>query len=329
MSLEKIEKADKLIKEGKAGQAGALIKEAIKESPNDPFYYYLLGTARIKSARLFLAKEAFLKANELLPRNAENLRALGWSKIMLDEIEEGRKDLREAISLDLMNYFAYADLAMSYFNYFDFKEGMDWLNRAIALSPKDPFILQNLKIAKEMQKQFSKVSEKQLEKMRKEKSNPNMQRAFRLSLLEQYSNRKALTRDEAEEMQKESRFNGVSASIVTDKQQEALTLENKSDKQKLKEFIKRRKEIEEELQEMLDERKSKFDLNYIKKIIYNEQDDDCLMQVVSIFDRGGDASELDNILEIVNDAWNYFPHKCLGGLCPMEKIVKENKHRRI
>ncbi|OGZ79178.1 MAG: hypothetical protein A2358_04265 [Candidatus Staskawiczbacteria bacterium RIFOXYB1_FULL_37_44] len=329
MSLEKIEKADKLIKEGKAGQAVALIKEAIKESPNDPFYYYLLGTARIKSARLFLAKEAFLKANELLPRNAENLRALGWSKIMLDEIEEGRKDLREAISLDLMNYFAYADLAMSYFNYFDFKEGMDWLNRAIALSPKDPFILQNLKIAKEMQKQFSKVSEKQLEKMRKEKSNPNMQRAFRLSLLEQYSNRKALTRDEAEEMQKESRFNGVSASIVTDKQQEALTLENKSDKQKLKEFIKRRKEIEEELQEMLDERKSKFDLNYIKKIIYNEQDDDCLMQVVSIFDRGGDASELDNILEIVNDAWNYFPHKCLGGLCPMEKIVKENKHRRI
>ena len=329
MSLEKIEKADKLIKEGKAGQAVALIKEAIKESPNDPFYYYLLGTARIKSARLFLAKEAFLKANELLPRNAENLRALGWSKIMLDEIEEGRKDLREAISLDLMNYFAYADLAMSYFNYFDFKEGMDWLNRAIALSPKDPFILQNLKIAKEMQKQFSKVSEKQLEKMRKEKSNPNMQRAFRLSLLEQYSNRKALTRDEAEEMQKESRFNGVSASIVTDKQQEALTLENKSDKQKLKEFIKRRKEIEEELQEMLDERKSKFDLNYIKKIIYNEQDDDCLMQVVSIFDRGGDASELDNILEIVNDAWNYFPHKCLGGLCPMEKIVKENKQRRI
>jgi len=320
MSLEKIEKADKLIKEGKAGQAVALIKEAIKESPNDPFYYYLLGTARIKSARLFLAKEAFLKANELLPRNAENLRALGWSKIMLDEIEEGRKDLREAISLDLMNYFAYADLAMSYFNYFDFKEGMDWLNRAIALSPKDPFILQNLKIAKEMQKQFSKVSEKQLEKMRKEKSNPNMQRAFRLSLLEQYSNRKALTRDEAEEMQKESRFNGVSASIVTDKQQEALTLENKSDKQKLKEFIKRRKEIEEELQEMLDERKSKFDLNYIKKIIYNEQDDDCLMQVVSIFDRGGDASELDNILEIVNDAWNYFPHKLLNGQSPMEKL---------
>lgn len=329
MEDDKIKRADKLIKEGKAGLAVVLIKDAIKESPGEPFYYYLLGTARIKSARLFLAKEAFVKANELLPRNSENLRALGWSKVMLDEVEEGRKDLRDAISIDLMNYYAYADLAMSYFNYFYFKEGMEWLNRSVALAPKDPFVLQNLKIAKEMQKQFSKVPEKQLEKMRKEKSDPNMQKAFRLSLLEQYSNRKALTRDEAEEMQKESRFNGVSASIVTDKQQEALTLESKSDKQKLKEFTKRQKEIEEELQEMLDERKSEFDLGYIKKIIYDEQDDDCLMQIVSIFDRGGDASELDNILEIVNDAWNFFPHKCLGGLCPMEKIVKENKHRRI
>lgn len=328
MGEEKIEKADNLIREGKAGLAVALIKDAIKESPNEAFYYYLLGTARIKCARLFLAKEAFERANQLEPRHSENLRALGWVKVMLDEIEEGRKDLREAINLDLMNPFAYVDLAMSYFNYFDFKGGMEWLDRAAALAPKEPFVLQNLKIAKEMQKQFSKVSEKQLEKMRKEKSDPKMQRALRISLLEKYSNRKALTRDEAEEIQKESRFNGVSAAIVTDKQQESITLENKSNSQKAKEVIKRRKEIEKELQEMLNERKSEFDLDYIKQVIYDEQDDDDLMKIISIFDRGGDASELDNILELVNDAWNYFPHKCLAGLCPMEKIVKENKYRR-
>jgi len=325
---DKIKKAEKFISDGKPGLAVALIKEVIKESPENPFYFYLLGTARIKSARLFLAKEAFLKANELLPHNPENLRALGWAKVMLDEIEDGRKDLREAISLDLMNPFAYVDLAMSYFGYFDFKEGMEWLNRAKALAPKEPFVLQNFKTANEMQKHFSKFSEKQMEKMRKEKSNPKMQRVFRLSLLEDYSNRKALTRDEAEEIQKESRFNGVSASIVTDKQQEVLILESKSNSQKLKEFIKRRKEIEKELQEMLDEHESEFDLDYIKKVIYEEQDDDDLMKIVSIFDRGGDASELENILELTNDAWNYFPHKCLNGLCPMEKIVKENKHRK-
>jgi len=52
------------------------------------------------------------------------------------------------------------------------------------------------------------------------------------------------------------------------------------------------------------------------------------MQIVSIFDRGGGAGELENILELINDAWNYFPHKCIGGLCPMEKIVNENKKRK-
>jgi hypothetical protein len=38
-----------------------------------------------------------------------------------------------------------------------------------------------------------------------------------------------------------------------------------------------------------------------------------------MFDRPGDASELDNILRLVSDAWNYCPHKVLYGLSPAEK----------
>ena len=34
--------------------------------------------------------------------------------------------------------------------------------------------------------------------------------------------------------------------------------------------------------------------------------------------RGGDASELSNVLELVSDAWNYFPHKILGGISPAD-----------
>ena len=328
MEDEKIIKADKLISDGKSSLAVVLIKEAIKDSSEVTFYYYLLGTARIKCGRLFLAKEAFEKANELEPDNAENLRGLGWAKVMLGELEDGRKDLRESVSLDLMNPFSYLDLAMSYFDYFDFKEGMQWLDRAVALAPKDPFVMQNFRIATQIKKQFSNVSEKQLEKMRQEKLNPKVQQAFRAALLEQYSNKKSLTKDEAEEIQKESRLNGVSTAIITDKQQEYVALGKKSKEQKIKEIIRKRKEIEKELQGMLDEHKSEFDLDYIKQIIYNEEDDDCLMQIVSIFDRGGGAGELENILELINDAWNYFPHKCIGGLCPMEKIVNENKKRK-
>ncbi|MGE5444326.1 MAG: hypothetical protein ACM3SR_06935 [Ignavibacteriales bacterium] len=51
--------------------------------------------------------------------------------------------------------------------------------------------------------------------------------------------------------------------------------------------------------------------------------------VVAMFNRGGDASELSNILELASDAWNYFPHKALNGLSPAEKLLKyQNKTKK-
>ncbi len=41
-----------------------------------------------------------------------------------------------------------------------------------------------------------------------------------------------------------------------------------------------------------------------------------------MFDTGQGAMELDNIIESINDAWNYFPHKVLDGLSPAEKILE-------
>ena len=85
-------------------------------------------------------------------------------------------------------------------------------------------------------------------------------------------------------------------------------------------IIQKRKEIEQELIELLRETESEFDLQDIQDVIYNEEDSDDLMKIVAMFDRGGDAGELENILELATDAWNYFPHKALGGLSPAEKI---------
>jgi len=73
---------------------------------------------------------------------------------------------------------------------------------------------------------------------------------------------------------------------------------------------------------MLKEINSPFNVENNKDIIYHGEDSDDLMKIVSMFDRGGGAEELNKILEIVNDAWNYFPHKSLNGLCPMEKILE-------
>lgn len=86
------------------------------------------------------------------------------------------------------------------------------------------------------------------------------------------------------------------------------------------EILQRRKEIEQELADLLKETESKFDLDDIKEIIYNEDGQDSLTDVIAMFDNGLGLVELENVLEIVNNAWNYFPHKTLGGLSPEEKL---------
>ncbi|MDO8570934.1 MAG: hypothetical protein Q7R97_05100 [Candidatus Daviesbacteria bacterium] len=84
-------------------------------------------------------------------------------------------------------------------------------------------------------------------------------------------------------------------------------------------ILQRRKEIEQELVDLLKETGSDFSLEDIKEIIYNEDGQDSLTDIIAMFDNGLGLVELENVLEIVNDAWNYFPHKILGGLSPIEK----------
>lgn len=86
------------------------------------------------------------------------------------------------------------------------------------------------------------------------------------------------------------------------------------------EILIRRKQIEEQLDAMFKETESKFSLEDVKGAIFYEEGNDDMMKVVAMFDRGGDASELSNVLELVTEAWNYFPHKILNGLSPAEKI---------
>jgi len=89
------------------------------------------------------------------------------------------------------------------------------------------------------------------------------------------------------------------------------------------EILERRKEIEGEILEMLKETESDFEFKDVKDAIFNEEEQDDFTHVVAMFDRGSDASELSNVLELVTDAWNYFPHKVLGGISPAEQNLKQ------
>jgi len=93
----------------------------------------------------------------------------------------------------------------------------------------------------------------------------------------------------------------------------------------IKQIVIKRGEIEEELMEMLDESGSDFSLDDIKEIIYNEESHDDLTEIIMMFDNGENLDEMNTILETINDAWNYFPHKLLGGLSPAEKILEYKK----
>lgn len=100
-------------------------------------------------------------------------------------------------------------------------------------------------------------------------------------------------------------------------------MENESKEQ----ILERRRELEEEITDMLQETESEFSLQDVKDAIYNETEEDDMTDIIAMFDRGGDASELSNILELVTDAWNYFPHKLLDGRSPSE-ILESNKYTK-
>ena len=78
---------------------------------------------------------------------------------------------------------------------------------------------------------------------------------------------------------------------------------------------------------MLKEAKSDFGVDDIKEIIYNEDGQDGLTDIIAMFDTGQGAAELQNVLELVNDAWNYFPHKVIGGLSPAEKLLEHRERK--
>jgi len=90
-----------------------------------------------------------------------------------------------------------------------------------------------------------------------------------------------------------------------------------------KQIIEHRRNLEGEIMDMLKETGSDFKLAHVLDAIYNEEDSDDMMKVVAMFDCGGDAIELENVLELVADAWNYFPHKVLGGISPAEELLED------
>jgi len=87
------------------------------------------------------------------------------------------------------------------------------------------------------------------------------------------------------------------------------------------EIIEKRKEIEREVEDFLKETGSDFKLEDILETIYEEEETDDFTDLIAMFDMGQGAVELQTVTELLSDAWNYFPHKILGGKSPAEMLL--------
>jgi Flp pilus assembly protein TadD len=206
---KQINRADGLLNKNKPLEAVLVLKKTALEFPEYSYVHYLLGIARMKCGLFCLAIKSFEEAGRLFPNNPENLRSLGWTKIMLGEIEDGRSDLRDSINLNLTNARPYIDLAMSYFEHFDFKEGFAWLERARALDSKNKFILKEYKLAKEIENDFLKLSEADKELAIKRKTDSEQLKNRHLFILRENFRNREYNREEAIELKEEMDLSGL------------------------------------------------------------------------------------------------------------------------
>lgn len=90
----------------------------------------------------------------------------------------------------------------------------------------------------------------------------------------------------------------------------------------LPEIMKKRGQIEKELSNFVNKYKIKLNVREIKEAVYDKSSYEDLNEVIKLFSSVRSVSELNNILKTLNDVWNYFPHKSLGGLSPHEKRLE-------
>ncbi|MCX6703073.1 MAG: hypothetical protein NTV02_00045 [Candidatus Zambryskibacteria bacterium] len=88
-------------------------------------------------------------------------------------------------------------------------------------------------------------------------------------------------------------------------------------------ILEKRKEIEKDLLKHIKKTKSNATLDLIKEIIYEEKGSSDMQDIIAFFD-DGNMEHLDTVLEVVSDAWNYFPHRALGGKCPQEIMSEDH-----
>ncbi len=87
-----------------------------------------------------------------------------------------------------------------------------------------------------------------------------------------------------------------------------------------------RARTEVRLSALLQRAKSGATLNDIKELIFYERPErkfgEYVADLIALIDPAKTGGDLDELLPILQDAWNYFPHLRLDGLCPAKLMLQ-------
>ena len=118
--------------------------------------------------------------------------------------------------------------------------------------------------------------------------------------------------------------------ILKDKDKIALLVASKPIKLNRDQIEMVRRETESRIEELIKEHGVEITIQEIKKIIYNEKDSkDFDVVLEAFYEKTGNIDEINKILNVLTTAWNYFPHKSLNELCPMEKLSDFQKKQPL
>lgn len=84
-----------------------------------------------------------------------------------------------------------------------------------------------------------------------------------------------------------------------------------------------RKRIEFQVREIINYYQVNTIFEEIKEAVFNEDGQEDFNKLIELFVskiNSGNLDEINEVLKFVNAVWNYFPHKSLKGLAPVEKL---------
>ena len=278
--------ADFLLKIGEPSYALEILKEGLEIDSENLDLRYLLGVAQQKVSRFHLAEKEFEFVKSKKPFDLEIKRQLGWTKVMMGEIEEGRKLLREAVSADLMNPLPYADLGASYIFTLDFEEGFRWLETARNLKPEENLILERIREAKKMEKDFQKFPKKEKEKLRELRRD---RKELKLMAIETMLNLQVgteSTKEEMEDVKKELELAGVNPKFV-----EFQAPKTKDEKTQI-EYLEYHSKVEN-----VERKISKEEFEKLKEKLLKSKNEDEIKKILIVLAHQGKKETIDLLAE--------------------------------